>query len=83
MGWPNAANQDRLAPVLCQFRRRSQVAKAADCKSAIVGPTPTGASDDIVKADIKSAFTTEAPQVVAQSHNTSRLGKMTNAAGNS
>jgi hypothetical protein len=25
-------------------RRRSQVAKAADCKSAIVGSTPTGAS---------------------------------------
>jgi hypothetical protein len=27
-----------------KVRRRSQVAKAADCKSAIVGPTPTGAS---------------------------------------
>ena len=29
---------------LCRLRLRSQVAKAADCKSAIVGSTPTGAS---------------------------------------
>ena len=29
---------------VCRLRLRSQVAKAADCKSAIVGSTPTGAS---------------------------------------
>ena len=33
-----------LAIALHRIRRRSQVAKAADCKSAIVGSTPTGAS---------------------------------------
>ena len=33
-----------IAFVLDRRRRRSQVAKAADCKSAIVGSTPTGAS---------------------------------------
>lgn len=33
-----------LAIALHMIRRRSQVAKAADCKSAIVGSTPTGAS---------------------------------------
>ena len=33
-----------LAIALHKIRRRSQVAKAADCKSAIVGSTPTGAS---------------------------------------
>ena len=33
-----------LAIALHVIRRRSQVAKAADCKSAIVGSTPTGAS---------------------------------------
>ena len=31
-----------LAIALHMIRRRSQVAKAADCKSAIVGSTPTG-----------------------------------------
>ena len=34
----------RPIPIIRPLGRRSQVAKAADCKSAIVGPTPTGAS---------------------------------------
>ena len=33
-----------LAIALHNIRRRSQVAKAADCKSAIAGSTPTDAS---------------------------------------
>ena len=37
-------NAGRFWRLLTNIWRRSQVAKAADCKSAIVGPTPTGAS---------------------------------------
>ncbi len=44
--WARRASGGRPGPVAARtgIRRRSQEAKAADCKSAIVGSTPTGAS---------------------------------------
>ena len=44
---PSRLDQKTQTPIACRMSRvrlRSQVAKAADCKSAIVGSTPTGAS---------------------------------------
>ena len=38
----------------CRLRLRSQVAKAADCKSAIVGSTPTGASLALTPAKFRN-----------------------------